>query len=97
MLSDKNEQLHIAELKVPSLLYSTSKVSRAIPNASEFGISKGYYVILPRDEHSLESGYAEVVLVIEFLSPGLMEAEAHAISVGGSVQFLAVRFWCISA
>ena len=82
MLNGKGEQIYVAELKVPSLFYSTSGTRRAIPNPSEFGISKGYYVILPRDEHSVVSGYAEISLVVEFLSPGLLEAEDRAISVG---------------
>ena len=82
MLSGKSEQLYVAELKVPSLFYSTSETRGEIPKPSEFGISKGYYVILPRDAHSVVSGHAEVVLVIEFLSPGLLEAEARAISMG---------------
>ena len=82
MLNGKSEQLYVAELKVPSLFYSTSETRGEIPKPSEFGISKGYYVILPRDEHSVVSGHAEVVLVIEFLSPGLLEAEARAISMG---------------
>ena len=82
MLSGKSEQLYVAELKVPSLFYSTSETRGKIPKPSEFGISKGYYVILPPDEHSVVSGYAEVVLVIEFLSPGLLEAEARAITMG---------------
>ncbi len=82
MLSGKSEQLYVAELKLPSLFYSASEIRGEIPRPSDFGINKGYYVILPRDEHSLVSGYAEVVLVIEFLSPGLLEAEARAISMG---------------
>lgn len=82
MLNGKSEQLYVAELKVPSLFYSTSETRCEIPKPSEFGISKGYYAILPRDEHSLVSGYAEIDLVIEFLSSGLLEAEDRAISIG---------------
>ena len=44
MLSGKSEQLYVAELKVPSLFYSTSETRGEIPKPSEFGISKGYYV-----------------------------------------------------
>lgn len=92
MLSGKSEQLYVAELKVPSIFYSSSEARGVIPKPSEFGISKGYYVIRPRDEHSVESGYAEIALVFEFMSPGLLEAETHAIVMGDVFSSLLSAF-----
>ena len=83
MLSGKGQQIYVAELMVPSRLHSVSEARHEVPNPTEFGIAKGYYVVRPRDEKSTASGYAEIVLVIEFVSSALTEAEDHAISVGG--------------
>ena len=92
MLETNDEQIYVAELKVPSRFFSVSEFRREIPNPTEFGINRGYYVVLPRDEQSVASGYAEITLVIELLSTGLVQAEDHAMSVGGVFSTLVSAF-----
>ena len=92
MLETNDEQIYVAELKVPSRFYSPGEVRREIPNPTEFGITRGYYVVRPRDEHSIASGYAAIDVVIEFLSQGLIETEDHAIRVGGVFSTLVSAF-----
>ena len=82
MLNKNGEHIYVAELRVPTRFYPSSETRRAIDNPAEFGIIKGYYVIRPPDEQSTVIGYAELILVIEFVSPSLKEAEDHALRVG---------------
>ncbi len=82
MLNEDREQFYVAELKVPTCFYPSNETRCAIDNPAGFEINKGYYVIRPPDERSTISGYAELLLVIEFVSLGLKEAEDHALKVG---------------
>ena len=85
MISCNKERIYVAELKVPSYFYLSGKrreVRCAIPNPSGFEVSKGYWILRPQDEQSDVEGYAELVLIIEFVSTTLKDAENHALKVG---------------
>ena len=82
MLNSRRENVYVAELTVPTCFYPSSEIRRAICNPGRFGLSRGYYKIRPPDEQSTVTGYAELVLVIQFLSQGLKEAEDQASEVG---------------
>ena len=82
MLSELSEQIYVAELVIPSCFYPSGETRRLISNPKGFGISKGYYIVRARDSSSIASGYTDLVLVIELLSPTLREAEDQALKVG---------------
>ena len=88
MLTSSSEHIFVAELKIPSRFYPSGETRRTIPNPEGFEIGKGYYVVRARDKSSIASGYIDLVLVIEFISPGLIEAEEHALKVGRTFSSL---------
>ena len=89
MLEKCSEQVYVAELKVPTCFYPNWESRRPIEDPTGFGVNKGYYVIGPPDEKPTVSGYVEMVLVIEFVSKGLKEAEDRALRVGRTFGSLA--------
>ena len=82
MLTELSEQIFVAELVIPSCFYPSGETRRPISNPKGFGISKGYYIVRARDNSSIASGYTDLVLVIELVSPGLRVAEDQALKVG---------------
>ena len=69
------EQVYVAELKVPSHFYVESEVRHVLPHSGGFEVSKGYWVAGPLDEQSKLEGYAELALSIVFASETLKDAE----------------------
>ena len=92
MPNENREHIYVAELKVPTCFYPSNVTGRAIDNPAGFEISKGYYAIRPHDEGSVISGYPELLLAIEFISPGLKGAENHALKVGGEFSSMASAY-----
>lgn len=82
MLSELSDQFFVAELVIPSCFYPSGETRRPISNPQGFGINKGYYIVRARDNSSIASGYTDLVLVIEIVSPGLREAEDQALKAG---------------
>ncbi len=78
---DKNSK-YVAELRLPTYFYSGHEEREAIPNPSEYRVSKGYWILRLLEEPSESEGYAEFVLVIEFPQKSLKEAEDHALEAG---------------
>ena len=97
MLTELSEQIFVAELVIPSCFYPSGETRRPISNPKGFGISKGYYIVRARDNSSIPSGYTDLVLVIELVSPGLRVAEDQALKVGSSVQFAGFRLRRLSS
>ena len=91
-LNENREHIYVAELKVPTCFYPSNVTGRAIDNPTGFEISKGYYAIRPPDEESVLSGYPELLLVVQFVSPGLKGAEDHASKVGGEFSSMASAY-----
>lgn len=86
------EQIYVAELRVPTCFYPSEEKRYSLRDPAGFQVSKGYYAIRPPDERSNLGGYAELGLVIEFVSQGLREAEDRAFKVGGIFGSVAAAF-----
>ncbi len=82
MLERWNEQVYVAELKIPTCFYPRRESRRAIEDPTGFEVNRGYYVIQLPDGKPSVSGYVEMALVIEFIQRGIKEAEDHALKVG---------------
>ena len=82
MLNNDGEQIYVAELGVPTCFYVSQETRYPLQHPTGFQVNKGYYAIHPRYEQSALDGYAEMALVIEFVSQGIKEAEEHALKVG---------------
>ena len=82
MLTSSSEHPFVAQLTIPSRFFPTGETRRPITNPQGFEISKGYYIVQSRDRPATLSGYTDLVLVIEFVSSRLREAEEHALKVG---------------
>lgn len=82
MLTGLSERIYVAELTIPSCFYPSGETRRPISDPNGFGISKGYYIVRTGDNSSAVGGYTDMVLVVEFVCPGLREAEDHALKVG---------------
>ena len=92
MLNNDGEQIYVAELGVPTCFYVSQETRYSLQHPTGFQVNKGYYGIRPRDEQSALDGYAEMALVIEFVSQGIKEAEEHALKVGRMFGSVAAAF-----
>ena len=82
MTNHSKEQIYVAELKLPSCFYTSSKRRQEIPNPDGFEISKGYYIVRSPDEQTAVEAHPEIILVIKFVGTNLKDAEDHAFKVG---------------
>ena len=91
-MNNDGEQIYVAELGVPTCFYVSQETRYSLQHPTGFQVNKGYYGIRPRDEQSALDGYAEMALVIEFVSQGIKEAEEHALKVGRMFGSVAAAF-----
>ena len=87
-MDELKDHVYIAELIMPTCFYVNRETRHVIDNPEALEIQKGYYRIgYPNDQPSI-GGYVELILVIEFVEQGLMEAEDHALKVGRAFSSL---------
>ena len=78
--------IYVAELRFPSSFYISGDERGVIPNPNGFGINKGYWLVRPRTEQVTIERHSETVLITEFVSESLKEAEDLASIVGRTFQ-----------
>ena len=87
-MDELKDHVYIAELIMPTCFYVNRETRHVIDNPEALEIQKGYYRIgYPNDQPPI-GGYVELILVIEFVEQGLMEAEDHALKVGRAFSSL---------
>ena len=92
VMGKSTDHIYVAELRTPTCFFSNSEVRRTIEAPARFEIDKGYYVVRGATEQHAESEYGELILVTQFASKGLIEAENHALKVGRAFASLASSY-----
>ena len=92
MTSLSRDRIYVAELKVLSYFRPSREIRCEISNPGGLEISKGYWVLRPPDEQSTANGYADLSLIVEFVSANLRNAEDHALKVGRTFCFIASAY-----
>ena len=83
---------YVAEVRIPSSFYTTSRVRNTLPNPEAFEILRAYWKLDPMKDPYDEGGYAEFTLVIEFPEVNLRKAEEKALNVANQIATIASAY-----
>ena len=92
MLEAGETKTYVADVRIPTFFHQICEVRKRIPNPVSFQITKGYWKLRSLNGPSDESGFAEFVLTIAFVSEALKDAENHALQVGKDFSVLLSGF-----